>query len=154
MKMNLGDLQIRSPAFESLEHIPKRYVNDGDNLSPPLEWSNAPGDVQQFALVCYDPDAPYAHEYTHWVMYGIPPDVTSIAEGEGGAFTEGVNSGGQQGYSGPAPPPGNGPHHYYFWLYALDTALDLKPGLTREQLIDVIEDHIIVQARLVGIYEL
>ena len=155
MKRHLGDLQISSPAFGHLEQIPKRYVSDGDNLSPPLEWIDAPADTKQFALVCFDPDAPYAHAYTHWLMYGIPSDVTGIAEGEGKrAFTEGINSGGQQGYSGPAPPTGHGPHHYYFWLYALDTELDLKPGLTRKQLIDAIEDYITVQARIVGIYEM
>ncbi len=57
------------------------------------------------------------------------------------------------GYTGPAPPSGHGVHHYYFWLYALDKKLDLKPGLTRNQLLDAIDDHIIVQSRNVGIYE-
>lgn len=92
--------------------------------------------------------------FTHWVMYGIPAGVTGIGKGKGKeAFTEGTTSYGEKGYGGPAPPPGNGPHHYYFWLYALDTALNLKSWLTREQLLNAIADHIIVQARLVGIYE-
>jgi Raf kinase inhibitor-like YbhB/YbcL family protein len=152
--MNLGDLRLSSPAFGPLGNIPKRYAYDGDNLSPPLEWSNAPADTREFALICFDPDAPLPYGFTHWVVYGIPADVTDIGEGEGKeAFTEGTTSYGERGYGGPDPPPGNGPHHYYFWLYALDTALNLKPGLTREQLLDAIADHIIVQARLVGIYE-
>lgn len=154
MKRHLGDLQITSPAFKNLEEIPKRFVSDGQNLSPPLEWNKVPEGAKELALLCFDPDAPYTYGYTHWVMYGIPPEVTNIAEGEGKkAFTEGMNSGGEQGYSGPAPPLGNGPHHYYFWLYALDTKLNLQPGLTREQLLDAIDDHIIEQARHVGIYE-
>ena len=154
MGLNLGDLSISSPAFGSLERIPERYVHGGDNLSPPLEWSGAPADTKEFALICHDPDAPLPYGFTHWVIYGITADVTSIGEGEGKeAFTEGTTGYGGQGYGGPAPPPGHGPHHYYFWLYALDTALNLKPGLKREQLLDAIADHIIVQARLVGIYE-
>ena len=154
MGLNLGDLSISSPAFGYLERIPDRYVYTGDNLSPPLEWKDVPVDTQEFALICHDPDAPLPHGFTHWVMYGIPADVTSIGEGEGKkAFTEGTTSYGERNYGGPAPPPGHGPHHYYFWLYALDTALNLEPGLTSEQLLDAIADHITVQARLVGIYE-
>jgi Raf kinase inhibitor-like YbhB/YbcL family protein len=154
MKSNAEDFRLSSPAFGPLGHIPKRYVHDGDNLSPPLEWSNVPADTKEFALICFDPDAPVPNGFTHWVMYGIPADVTSIGEGEGKqAFTEGTTGYGEQGYGGPAPPPGHGPHHYYFWLYALDTALNLKLGLTREQLLDAIADHITAQVRLVGIYE-
>ena len=88
------------------------------------------------------------------MIYGIPPEIDSIEEGEiNQTFTEGTNSTGKQGYSGPAPPPGHGLHHYYFWLYAIDKALDLKHGLTRQELLDAIDNHIIVQARHVGIYE-
>ncbi|MEN6294119.1 MAG: YbhB/YbcL family Raf kinase inhibitor-like protein [Methanobacterium sp.] len=155
MALNLGDLQIHSPAFDPLEHIPERYVYDGDNISPPVEWSGVPPDTKEFALICHDPDAPLPYGFTHWVVYGIPADITGIAEGEGKkAFTEGTTGYGEQGWGGPAPPPGHGPHHYYFWLYALDKVLNLKPGLTREQLLDAIADHVTVQARLVGIYEL
>ena len=155
MALNLGDLRIRSPAFGPLESIPEHYVYDGDNVSPPVEWSGAPPDTKEFALICHDPDAPLPYGFTHWVVYGIPADVTGIGEGEGKeAFTEGTTGYGDQGWGGPAPPPGHGPHHYYFWLYALDKALNLKSGLTREQLLEAIADHVIVQARLVGIYEL
>jgi phosphatidylethanolamine-binding protein (PEBP) family uncharacterized protein len=51
------------------------------------------------------------------------------------------------------PPEGHGPHHYYFWLYALDKDLDLKPGADREQCLEAIEDHVIEQARLIGTYQ-
>lgn len=155
MALNLGDLQIRSPAFGSLERIPDRFVHAGENISPPVEWGGFPVDTKEFALICHDPDAPLPYGFTHWVVYGIPADVMGIKEGDGKeAFTEGTTGYGEQGWGGPAPPPGHGPHHYYFWLYALDTAMNLKRGLTREQLLDAIADHIIVQARLVGIYEL
>jgi phosphatidylethanolamine-binding protein (PEBP) family uncharacterized protein len=53
---------------------------------------------------------------------------------------------------GPAPPPDHGNHHYYFWVYALDEDLSLPPGLTRRQLHEAIEDHVIEQARLVGTF--
>lgn len=153
MELRLKELQIQSAAFGSLESIPKRYTSDGDNVSPPLAWSKLPADTQQLVLICHDPDAPLPHGFTHWTLYNIPPNVSQISEGEGSQFTEGMNSAGQTGYTGPAPPPNHGPHHYYFWLYALNQALDLQPGLTREQLIDAIADAVTAQARLVGVYQ-
>jgi Raf kinase inhibitor-like YbhB/YbcL family protein len=110
--------------------------------------------TQQLALICHDPDAPLARGFTHWLIYGIPPTVNAIAEGGGTEFTRGKNSMDRLGYTEPAPLSGHGVHHYYFWLYALDTVLDLPSGLNREQLLKAIETHIIEQARVVGIYEL
>jgi phosphatidylethanolamine-binding protein (PEBP) family uncharacterized protein len=59
---------------------------------------------------------------------------------------------GESGYRGPAPPPGHGRHHYYFWIYAPDEDLDLEPGLDRRALLVRIEEHVLEQARLIGIY--
>lgn len=154
MKIHLGELQINSPAFGSLKQIPKRYTKNGENISPPLMWINIPSNTKEFALICHDPDAPYTYGWTHWVIYGIPGDINHLEEGKGDYYTEGLNSGKTLGYSGPAPPQGHRQHHYYFWLYALNNTLDLKPGLTREELLAKIDDHIIEQARYVGIYEL
>ena len=153
MALYLKDLRIVSPAFTSLERIPKRYTSEGENISPPLEWSGLPPGTKQLALICNDPDAPLPRGFTHWAIYGIPTTISQLAEAVGSKFTEGMNSANEQGYTGPAPPAGHGLHHYYFWLYALDKELDLKPGLNREQLLNAIADCIIEQARLVGVYE-
>lgn len=153
MPMNIKDLQIRSPAFASLQLIPKRYTTDGENISPSIEWSGVPAGTEQLAMICHDPDAPMPQGFTHWVLYNIPSTVNQLVEAGGNRFTEGINSANQPGYTGPVPPKGHGLHHYYFWLYALDTQLDLKAGLQREQLLEAIADHVIEQARLVGLYE-
>ncbi len=153
MALNIKALRISSPEFASLNTIPKRYTDDGENISPPLQWSGLPTGTQQLVLICFDPDAPLPRGYTHWLLYNIPATVNEISEGGGSKFTEGTNSSNQSGYTGPAPPKGHGPHHYYFWLYALDTELDLKPSINHEQLLDAIANHVIEQARTVGIYE-
>ena len=153
MELKLKDLEINSPVISPLEAIPKQYTSDGENVSPPLKWSKIPPETQQLALICHDPDAPLPLGFTHWTIYNIPANVNEIAEGGGSKFTEGVNSAGSNGYTGPAPPPGHGVHHYYFWLYALNKSLDLKPGLSREELLEAISDYVTAQARLVGIYE-
>jgi Raf kinase inhibitor-like YbhB/YbcL family protein len=150
-KLNVADLKLTSPAFAHHKRIPERHTGDGEDVSPPLEWTGVPEGTKSFAIVVHDPDAPLVDGFTHWVAYGIPGDATSLDEGT--RVTEGQNSFGRAGYNGPAPPPGHGTHHYYFWLYALDDDLDLEPGLDRRALIDRIEDHVIEQARLVGTYD-
>jgi Raf kinase inhibitor-like YbhB/YbcL family protein len=151
-KLNVAELKVSSPAIQGHGPIPQRHSGDADDVSPPLEWTGAPAGTQSFAVVVHDPDAPLVDGFTHWILYGIPAETTSLAEGESG-FTPGKNSFGNAGYNGPAPPPGHGPHHYYFWVYALDAAPDFEPGLERRALLERMEDHVIEQARLVGVYE-
>ena len=151
-QLNVQDLEIQSPAFESHGAIPSRHATDGEDVAPELRWSGVPEGTKSFAVVVHDPDAPLVDGFTHWVAYNIPGDATRLPEG-GGEVTHGVNSYGGNGYGGCAPPPGHGTHHYYFWVYALDEDLQLEPGLTRRDLLERIEDHVIEQARVVGTYE-
>jgi Raf kinase inhibitor-like YbhB/YbcL family protein len=153
VKLHLGDLAIASPSFEAGGPIPAEHTGDGADVSPEVTWRAIPSGTRQLALVCHDPDAPLTYGFTHWVVYGIPPDVSGIGQGGGSAFTEGQNDFGKSGYLGPAPPPGHGTHYYYFHLYALDAALEAAAGLTRGELLERIDDHIIEQARLVGTYQ-
>lgn len=150
--LNLGDLALTSSAFDHHKRIPDKHTSEGEDVSPPLAWSGAPEGTKSFALVCHDPDAPLADGFTHWVAYNIPGDATSLKEGES-APAEGKNSAGGDGYMGPAPPPDHGKHHYYFWLYALDSELDLEPGLTSRELLDRIDGKIVEQARLIGTFD-
>ena len=150
-ELRIGDLKLRSPSVEYHKRIPERYTADGEDVSPALEWSGTPDGTEAFAVVCHDPDAPLVDGFTHWVAYGIDGTATGLPEG-GGDATLGLNSAGEAAYTGPAPPPDHGNHHYYFWLYALDAALNLPAGMTRRQLHEAIEDHVIEQARLVGTY--
>lgn len=150
-KLNVASLRIKSPAFDGHKRIPDKYTTNGENLAPPLEWSGAPEGTQAFAIVVHDPDAPLVDGFTHWVAYRIPAATTSLPEGGEGPV-QGINSMGEEGYMGPAPPPGHGPHHYYFWVYALDEDLELPPGQDRRSLLEQIEDHVIEQARFIGTY--
>jgi Raf kinase inhibitor-like YbhB/YbcL family protein len=153
MAMRLGTLSIGSKAFEQHGKIPRRYASDGDNRSPPIAWKGVPAGTRQLALVCFDPDAPFPNGFTHWVVYGIPPDASGIPEDGDRSFVQGLNEMGKQGYIGPAPPQGHGLHHYYFWLYALGDGPELKPNLSREALVEAISNRVLAQARLVGTYE-
>jgi len=146
---------LESPAFQEGEAIPPRYTCDGDDASPALRWRDAPANTRSFALIMDDPDAP-GRTFTHWVLLDIPAGVTTLSEGwhAGDIGAAGRNDFGKAGYGGPCPPPGHGPHRYFFSLYAVDTdSLNLSDGASRPQVEQALEGHVIGQARLMGRYE-
>jgi len=51
-------MRLRSSAFSDGAAIPRRFTCDGEDVSPPLEWSDAPAGTRGFVLLCDDPDAP------------------------------------------------------------------------------------------------
>lgn len=154
VKLNLGSLKIESTSFPAEEAIAVEFSADGGNRSPGLRWSSVPDGTTELALVMHDPDAPMTDGFTHWVVTGIDPSSAGIEEGQPGTGSSitGPNEVGEAAYMGPAPPPGHGPHHYFFHLYALDTSLGDQP-LSRPELLERIDGHIIEQARVVGTFE-
>jgi len=144
---------MTSSVFDEGGRIPRAYTGEGKDASPPLSWGSLPDGVRELALICDDPDAPRAQPFVHWVLYGLPPNLTGLPEGGTGGGTEGKNDFGRTGYGGPMPPPGHGPHHYHFRLYALDTTLGLKPDATQGDLLAAMEGHVLAQGELVGTYE-
>lgn len=156
MGFALSDIRLRSSAFQPGGVIPAKHTGEGEDVSPALEWSAAPGGTRSFAVTCHDPDAPLIspgnYGYVHWVLYNIPGSVTSLPENVQD-HTSGRNDFGNAGYGGPMPPEGHGVHHYYFWVLALDTDLELPPGLTMWELLAKVEPHCIGMNRLVGTYE-
>ncbi|MDZ5699613.1 YbhB/YbcL family Raf kinase inhibitor-like protein [Chelativorans sp. M5D2P16] len=149
---------LESPAFSDGGRIPDKYARDGQNVSPPLVWKDAPAGTRSFVLVVEDPDAP-SGLFRHWGVYDIAAERDRLPEGTtAGAKTEslghGVNDFGNPHYDGPQPPKGHGVHHYHFRLAALDTETLHCDG--KAKVGDMLEEarpHIIAEAELVGTYE-
>jgi hypothetical protein len=150
-------MQLTSPAFKQGGEIPAHYTSDGENVSPKLNWQNAPDNTKAFVLIVHDPDAPRPGGFTHWVLYNIPAQTKHLDENiphEGeipGVGVQGKNDAGTIGYMGPAPPSGT--HRYFFRLYAIDKTLDLPPGATPQQVMNAIKGHILAETELMGTYE-
>ena len=149
-------LQVASTAFAAGETIPKKFTCDGPDLSPPLNWREAPAGTESFALIMDDPDAPVG-TWVHWVLYNLPANTKELSEGvekqdqlANGAL-QGRNDCRKMGYGGPCPPPGK-PHRYYFKLYALDIVLKLKAGATKAELEQAMKGHIVGQGEAMGRY--
>jgi Raf kinase inhibitor-like YbhB/YbcL family protein len=113
-----GTIALSSPAFGDGQSIPVKYTCSGENVSPPLQWSNVPAGTKSLTLTVNDPDAPGGH-FTHWQVTEIPPTTTGVAEG-GHVGVEGENGFGNKGWGGPCPPSGE--HRYVFTLVAHDAA--------------------------------
>jgi len=148
---------ISGPSFQNGGNIPKKYTCEGADVSPELHWTAPPAGTQSLALIADDPDAPVG-TWTHWVLYDLPAQTTSLPEGV--PKMDELASGGRQGrndfrkigYGGPCPPAGK-PHRYFFKLYALDKKLDLKSGAGKQELEQAMQGHILGQTEVMGKYQ-
>jgi Raf kinase inhibitor-like YbhB/YbcL family protein len=147
----MAEFALESSAFGNAQTIPERHSCEGEDVSPPLRWSNVPEGARSLALIVDDPDAP-GGVFTHWVAWGLDPAAERLGEGES-APHEAQNDFGTGGYRGPCPPPGHGRHRYVFRLYALDAEPELAAGATKAELEQAIEGHVLTTAELVGTYE-
>jgi len=154
---------VESPTMTTGEMMPRDYSPDGRNVSPPLSWRGLPASTRSLAVLCQDHGAGNPPPWVHWIIYNIPAHATGLPEGipfdssdpmppglEGA--TQGSNGWGLPMYRGPAP-PAESLHHYHFAVFALDAELDLPPGLTRAQLLDAIEGHVIGQGDMTPHYQ-
>jgi Raf kinase inhibitor-like YbhB/YbcL family protein len=144
-------MELASSAFADGQSIPRRHSCEGEDLSPPLSWTGVPDGASSLALILDDPDAP-GGTFTHWLAWRLEPAAGGLGEGEA-APVEGRNDFGATGYRGPCPPPGHGPHRYFFRLHALEEALELEPGAGRAELEQALARRSVAVAELMGTYE-
>jgi Raf kinase inhibitor-like YbhB/YbcL family protein len=155
-----GAMKIESSRFTAGGEIPRAHTCEGQDVSPPLTWSDVPATAKSLALIVDDPDAPDPKApkltWVHWVLYDMPPTVAGLAEGaaKGGlpaGTREGLNDWKRTGYGGPCPPIGR--HRYFHKLYALDVLLPDLGRPTKAQLEQAIEGHVVAKAELIGTYQ-
>lgn len=143
-------MTITSTAFQNGDDIPKEYTTDGDNINPPLTFSEVPGNAKSLVLIVDDPDAPHP-PFTHWMLYDMSPATLQILEhSTPQTGKQGKNGFAKNTYGGPAPP--NGTHRYFFKLFALDTVLKLPEGATRQELDTAINGHILEDTAIMARY--
>ncbi len=152
-------LEVGSPSFDDGGEIPPRHAGF-EGVSPAITWADVPAEAREIVVLCEDPDAPLPKPFVHWAVYGIPATSTVLPEGmtsrpasADDGPRQGKNTLGREGFVGPKPPPGHGPHHYHFQVFALDSALPLGPGANREELVNAMRGHIVASGEVVGVYE-
>jgi Raf kinase inhibitor-like YbhB/YbcL family protein len=151
-------MRLTSSAFSHGSAIPRRFTCDGEDLSPPLEWTEAPAETSSFVIICEDPDAP-AGTWHHWAAYDIPAVQAALTAGASRhaaeqGFKQAINDFRRVGYGGPCPPSRHGPHHYHFRLLALSIEhLPVRRDSLGRDIEREARKHVLAESDLVGIYE-
>lgn len=135
---------------------PKNPNCIGDNVAPPLAWTDPPAGTKSYALLMFDSQGDPPDGVSHWVAYGIPASVTGLAEGEASklavGYVDGENTIGRLGYYGPCPPR-ESPHHYVITLFATTLPPQALPrGLNRGEVIKALKGHVVGVAGIVGVF--
>lgn len=153
---SVDTLTLTSTSFKDNGPIPQRNSCQGEGVSPDLTWSGVPANARSLALIVEDPDAP-SGMFVHWVLFDIPPTVTSLSEHQPSTDTlnnmarQGTNGAGSIGWRPPCPPTGT--HRYFFRIYALDKQLGLPSSTDRAALLDAMKGHVIGEGTLMGTYK-
>lgn len=144
-------MRVSSSAFQHGAIIPEKYGRDFDNINPPLAIEDIPSDAKSLVLIMEDPDIPTTAGvpvWDHWLVFNIPPTISVIPEQWIANGTRGKNSRGELVYGGPRPPDRE--HRYFFKVYALDQLLPLDEGATKNEVLQLMDAHVIETAELVG----
>lgn len=145
-----------SSVFEQGNTIPTEYTCDGSNISPPFTWFGIPENTYTIALIMEDPDVPEG-TFVHWIIFNIPSYLQGLPKGIpkvpifGDSSRQGLADFGTVGYGGPCPPPGP-PHRYFFRIYALDSRLNIPPGMSKHIIERAMTYHILATGELMGLY--
>ncbi len=149
-------LALKVNGFANGGEIPRRYTCGGTDVSPAMTWSGVTPAARALAIIVDDPDAPRG-TWTHWVMWNIPPYLTSLPEGVparevlANGSRQGWNDFERIGYGGPCPPKGK-THRYFFRLFVLDTVLELREGARKKELEHAMKGHILAESAWMGLY--
>ncbi|TWO68751.1 YbhB/YbcL family Raf kinase inhibitor-like protein [Caenimonas sedimenti] len=136
-----------SPAFADGAQLEQKHAGNvptnpncvGQNVAPPLAWTNVPAGTRSFAMLVYDQQGRNGLGVAHWVAYNIPATVTAFADNEisgpSPKYTGGKSTLNLPNYMGPCPPVNTGKHHYVFTVIATDVEPGALPaGLTMQEL--------------------
>jgi Raf kinase inhibitor-like YbhB/YbcL family protein len=145
-------LILTSPAFDNNALLPIQYTCDGDNVSPPLTWSEVPEGTAEMVLLFEDIDAP-GGTHVYWVLFGLDPASGGLEEGKvpPGAVG-GKNDYGRTDWGGPCPPLGRA-HRFSFTLLAISEPSGLAEGASpRNDLPQALSGKVLAQAQLTAKY--
>ena len=151
-------LLVTSGAFVSGADLDDKFTQNGDNMSPSINWSKGPQGTQSYVVLAEDSGVNRAEPIVHWVIYNIPSTATSLPQNvptdatlENGA-SQGKNIRGTTGYIGPKPPAGQ-THPYHFQVFALSSRLNVDPAnADRNTVVNAMKNRVLASGELVANY--
>ncbi|MBA0045111.1 YbhB/YbcL family Raf kinase inhibitor-like protein [Mycobacteroides sp. LB1] len=151
------EIILTSPDFSDGAPIPLWAAGPGvgDNISPTLRWSRIPSASAQLVLLIDDIDVPLPKPLIHSAAVLQPStagiEAGGLRRGEAGVRIVPTRLA-KDGYSGPRPIRGHGPHHYRFHLLASDIPVPENVNTVRA-LLTVLTGRVIARGQLTGTYE-
>ena len=139
--------------------MPTIYTADGEGRSPELRWEWVPPTAESLIVMIEDPDAPSLEPLVHAIVVDIPPTRRSLEEGAlsvmqpGTSLHMGRNSYLRQTWLPPDPPPGHGPHHYLFQVFALSLGAAFSQAPGRQEVYEILDYFAIAAGHIAGVYE-
>jgi Raf kinase inhibitor-like YbhB/YbcL family protein len=151
-------IHVTSPTFRDGHRLPAKYTADGAGCSPPLQWTGVPDAAASLVLVVEDADSPTRHPLVHAIAYNLkggklPEGALSDPGRHSTAAQMGRNSFLTTRYLPPDPPPGHGPHRYFFQLFALDHRPRFPHPPGRSAILESMRRHVLAKGMLCGVYE-
>ncbi len=158
-------MPLTSSAWRDGGVIPPRHAQPGDDVSPPLAWSQVPDSTESFVLIMRDLDAIAVNGtdiHLYWMLWNIPKEARSLPEGvaEVEELSDGTRQISSSGpwYRGPAAPPAGPNHHYAFELYALSSKIDVPavgqtPAATEAAVRAAMTGKILGKGTLIGLFK-
>lgn len=155
-------MSLTTTAWQDGGVMPQKHTQAGEEVSPPLTWSNPPETTQSFVLVVHDVDATNVDatsDTLHWMVWNIPASARALPEGvpHGPTLADGSRQISVTGpyYRGPAAPATGPEHHYVFDLYALDAMVDVPAvgqsvAQTRTAVMTAMAGHVRAKGTLIG----
>jgi Raf kinase inhibitor-like YbhB/YbcL family protein len=155
-------LRITSSSFNANAPIPPKYADYGEKISPALSWTGVPASAKSLVLMVEDPAAQEPRPFVHWVLFDLPPSITSLPEAvpgtprlpEFGGALQGRNSRGTIGYFGPRPPKGDPAHEYHFQVFAVDSMLNVDPASAPGVVLSAMKGRVVGRGELTGTFQM
>lgn len=142
-----GTLRVEVPFLRVRDKIPLEHTCFRNNMSPALSWQDAPAGTQSYVVFLERRASGGQEASVNWILFNVPSDAGGVAQAQprepvlpGGA-KQAKGDAGTVGYIGPCDSKGS--FTYALRVFALDTVLDLAPGIGKHDLIRAMNGHII-----------
>ncbi len=152
------ELEVKSPAFQEGDWIPKKHSARGEDISPCLKLEGISQDAKSIAITMDDASHPLFPDYNHWLIWNVPVQNNipeAIPPGKVVENLDGAIQGrayGRNRYKGPKP-PFKVIHTYVFTVFILDCKLDLSPKCKKSDLFEKMQGHILQKGTLSGKFQ-
>jgi len=147
---DISTFKLTSPDVTDGGNLPVEYTCDGDRATLPLSWSGAPAGTKSYAVIMHHVASP-TDIHWYWVVYDIPPEVTSLVKNSSGIGLLGTNSVNKKNEYTPPCSKGPGPKMYTYTVYALSGTPSFPvpaTGINRDVLLEAIQDMTLARAEL------